>query len=359
MGTNGPSQRYREEPAAIVGGRPTEPRKRSDHRFVGPDHSVIHPGIFPFNERAEAIATMEEWLAFDWRAGWGRDDFEDEVDPQQRFPERWADASQREDAREILDQNLERLAAMSDARRELLRRGYRLGAVEIEPGRRHVEVSVRVESGTDGHNVPTGFTAERLVWLHTRVVDAEGRVLFVSGDLDPNGDLRDGHSRYVRAGAAPHDDALFSLQTRFVLRNLREGEREEVLAVNQAPDPLPFVRPDPIPNFISGGPAGTRLHKKGIEPGGHRDHRYRIPHEALRAGVPPLRLEVELKAGMVPVNLIAAIAPAGFDYGMSAAEVARGVVAGHQLLWSRTLELPPLPETASGSAAGPGPVSSP
>jgi hypothetical protein len=331
---------YREASAAVVGGRPTLPRKRTDHRFVGPDYSVIHPGLFPFNARAEALATRREWLSFDWRAGWGTPAFEDRVDPAHAFPARWTEMIDREDARSILDENRQSLRAMSAARLELLRKGYRLGALEIEAGQRGFDVRVRVLNGTNGHNVPTGFVAERLVWLHTRVLDSEDRVLFESGDLDPNGDLRDGHSRYVRAGALDHDDALFTLQSRFVLRNLREGEREEVLAVNHARDPLPFLRPDPTPNFVNGGPAGIRLHKKGIEPGGQREHVYRISRERLAGGKPPLRIEVELKAGMVPVNLVAEIMTVGFDYGMSAAEVARGVVDGHQVLWTVSRELP-------------------
>ena len=326
---------YRQEPAAVVGGRPTAPRKRTDHRFVGPDHSIVHPGIFPFNERAKALATQEEWLDFDHAAGWGTDAFEDEVGFEVEFPERWADPIDRYDAREILDENQARLDAMAEARRQLLRKGYVLGPVDVRREDDSMAIDVRVENGTDGHNVPTGFTAERIVWLHTRVTDATGRVVYQSGDLDPNGDLRDGHSLYVRTGKADLDADLFTLQSRFVLRNLRDGEREEVLAVNHAPDPLPFVRPDPRPNFVNGGPAGVRLHKKGIEPGGHRDHRYRIPAEALAQGVAPYRVVVELKAGMVPVNLVAEIQDVGFDYGMSAAEVAKGVVDGHQVLWSK------------------------
>jgi hypothetical protein len=43
---------------------------------------------------------------------------------------------------------------------------------------------------------------------------------------------------------------------------------------------------------------------------------------------------------MVPVNLVAEIMTVGFDYGMSAAEVARGVVDGHQVLWTVSRELP-------------------
>lgn len=330
---------YREAPAAIVGGQPTRPRKRTDHRFVGPDYSVIHPGLFPFNERAERLASMEEWIAFDWRAGWGTDAFEDAVGFADGFPARWSEAADRYDAREILDENLERLDEMAAARRALLRKGYLLGTLEAEVRRSSIDIHVSVSNGTDGHNVPTGFTAERLVWLHATLRDATGRVLFESGDLDPNGDVRDGHSRYVRAGRLPHDDDLFTLQSRFVLQNLREGEREEVLAVNRAIDPLPFVRPDPNPNFVNGGPAAVRVHKKAIAPGGRRDHVYRIERSLWADAAYPLRVDVELKAAMVPVNLVAEIMGVGFDYGMSAAEVARGVVAGHQVLWTRSIEI--------------------
>ncbi|MFT5043031.1 MAG: hypothetical protein ACI8TX_004028, partial [Hyphomicrobiaceae bacterium] len=331
---------YRLEPAAIVAGTPTRPRKRTDHRFVGPDHSVIHPGLFPFSEATEELATMAEWIEFDWKAGWGTDEFEDEPGFDHPFPKRWAESVDRYDAREAIDDNLERLRAMADARRDLLRHGYHLGELSVRATDGHIDIDVPVSNATTGHNVPTGFIAERVVWLHAVVRDKAGAVLWESGDLDPNGDLRDGHSRYVRAGKIEVDRDLFTLQSRFVLRNLREGEREEVLAVNHATDPLPFVRPDPFPNFLNGGPAGARIHKKGIEPGGERVHLYRIDNQLLAKGEPPYRLTVELKAGMVPVNLVAEIMGVGFDYGMSAAEVARGVVDGHQVLWAREAVLP-------------------
>ena len=43
---------------------------------------------------------------------------------------------------------------------------------------------------------------------------------------------------------------------------------------------------------------------------------------------------------MVPVNLIAEIQHVGFDYGMSAKEVAENVVAGHLVLWERQMGIP-------------------
>ena len=100
-----------------------------------------------------------------------------------------------------------------------------------------------MRSGTNGHNVPTGFDAERLLWLFVQVRDAHGKLIKQSGDLDPNGDLRDLHSAYVHNHELPLDKELFSLQSRFLTRNVRGGEREQVLAVNYSPSPLPFLRP--------------------------------------------------------------------------------------------------------------------
>ena len=57
-----------------------------------------------------------------------------------------------------------------------------------------------VSSGTDGHGVPTGFDAERLIFLQVTVKDSKGNTVYVSGDRDPNGDVRDAHSLYVHNG---------------------------------------------------------------------------------------------------------------------------------------------------------------
>ena len=51
-------------------------RKKSNHIFYGPNYSIAHPGVFPFHLKANRW-TMDEWLAFDWRAGWGTEEFED------------------------------------------------------------------------------------------------------------------------------------------------------------------------------------------------------------------------------------------------------------------------------------------
>ena len=58
-------------PAAKVGNVSTPPRNATNHMIIGPDYSIIHPGIYPHNVRAiheengpadEGLATMREWL---------------------------------------------------------------------------------------------------------------------------------------------------------------------------------------------------------------------------------------------------------------------------------------------------------
>jgi hypothetical protein len=332
---------YDEAPAAVVGGVPTQRRRRTNHMFAGPDYSVIHPGIFPHNVAAQALATMHEWLQFDVAAGWGTDEFEQGQKTDASFPDRWRTADDRYEARSIIENNVALLEELREQRLALLRAGYRLGEIDVtSSGPRRLSFSVTVANGTDGHNVPTGFDAERLVWLHVVVSDASNRIVFESGDLDPNGDVRDTHSVYVHNGELPLDRQLFSLQSRFLTRMLRGGEREQVLAVNYSPDPLPFVRPSTSSAILTGRPVGARKHRQTLAPGREIDADYEVDRNALRDANGALTITVRLKAAMVPVNLVHEIQDVGFDYSMSPRSIADGVVAGHLVLWERTTTLP-------------------
>ncbi|MDJ0944875.1 MAG: multiheme c-type cytochrome [Kiloniellales bacterium] len=328
---------YAHGPAAEVGGVETKPRKLTDHTFAGPDYSVIHPGIFPHNSDAQKLATLEDWLKFDVEAGWGTDAFEDTVSDDQVFPERWEAPDDRYDAREILDVQFARLATARKKRLELLRNGYMLGDIVIEDADSDgLDFSVEVKNITDGHNVPTGFTGERLVWLEVTVFDAEGKVLFQSGDRDPNGDVRDLHSLYVHNGELPLDDYLFNLQSRFVVTQGRGGEREAVIPIPFTVTALPIVRPSTLSLILTGEPPTERNHRKGIEPLGNRWADYSVDGDAL-TGKGPYRATVKLNAQMIPVNLIAAVERVGFDYNMSARELADAVVAGAETLWEKEI----------------------
>ncbi len=195
---------------------------------------------------------------------------------------------------------------------------------------------MEVKSVTEGHNVPTGFTGERLIWLHVIVTDREGTVIFTSGDLDPNGDLRDQESQYVHSGELPLDGQLFNLQSRFVVTNVRGTERLRVIPIPYPVTALPRVLPTTVSLILTGEPLTERNHKKGIEPLGHRWAKYRINKSAL-TGNSPYTAAIELKSAMVPANLVHAIQDVGFDYGMSAREVADAVRDGHVILWERTV----------------------
>ena len=137
----------------------------------------------------------------------------------------------------------------------------------------------------------------------------------------------------------PEDDQLFSLQSKFIVRMNRGGEREQVLALNFSPDPLPFLRPSTSSTILTGRPLGARKHKQNIEPLGERTASYEVDGSALASAKGPLDVNVKLIAGMVPVNLVAEIQEVGFDYGMSPKEIAEGVVAGHRVLWEKDVEV--------------------
>jgi hypothetical protein len=330
---------YHEGPAALVGGKPTRTRKITSHFFAGPDYSIVHPGIFPHNGEAQELATMAEWLKFDHKAGWGTDEFEDKVAEGDKFPARWESVDDRYDAREILNVQFERLEWARGKRLEVLRNGYHLGEVVVQKrDSGGIKFKVKVENLTDGHNVPTGFTGERLVWLHVVVKDSTGQVVFESGDLDPNQDVRDHESSYVSDGELPLDTQLFDLRSRFVVQNIRGTVRERIIPIPYPVVTIPFVRPSIQSLILTGEPTTERVHRRGIEPLGHRWAKYKIKGKAL-TGKGPYKALVEFKAAMAPANLIGAIQGRGFDYGMSAREVVDGVAAGHEILYKKEITI--------------------
>lgn len=328
---------YDEGPAAVVGDVPTKPRKLTNHMFAGPDYSVIHPGIFPHNAEAQQLATLEQWLLFDFEAGWGTDEFEDTVTDDSVFPEFWQSVDNRYDAREILDVQFERLALIREKRLELLRNGYAIGDIVTKRADRGgITFKVEVKNITDGHNVPTGFTGERLVWLRVTVTDSQGKVVLISGDTDPNGDVRDNESSYVHAGELHLDKQLFSLQSRFLVQNIRGGERERTVTIPYSTTSLPFLRPTRLSLILTGESTVERNHRKGIEPLGHRWAKYQVDADAL-TGKGPYQATIELLAQMFPINLITTIQVVGFDYNLSPRAVADAVVAGREVLVKRTV----------------------
>lgn len=54
------------------------------------------------------------------------------------------------------------------------------------------EIRVKVLNTGAGHYLPTGLTEVRQMWLDFKVRDSRNRVIFRSGDLDENGNIRSG-----------------------------------------------------------------------------------------------------------------------------------------------------------------------
>lgn len=324
---------YAKGPAAVVGDEPTMPRKLTNHMFAGPEYSVIHPGLFPHNAQAKEMATMQEWLQYDYKAGWGTDEFEDNVPEGYKFPKRWASIDDRYDARDIINDQQKLLKEYFKVGTTVLKAAYKLGKFEVvENDKKGLKFKIQFKNATKGHNAPTGFIGERMVFLRTTVTDSNGKVLLKSGDLDPNGDVRDSHSAYVHDGKIAHDDQLFSLQSLFLTRMIRGGEREQILPVNYSPDPLPFIRPSTNATILTGRPVGARIHRKGIRPLDYRWAKYHVDADALKGSKPPYKVDIKIIAGMIPINLVNIINVGGYDYGMTKEEVAKNVVAGHRVL---------------------------
>ncbi len=312
------------------------PRRKTNHRFAGPDHSVIHPGLYPQNSDVAAFATMREWLTFDYQAGWGTDKFEEEEEPARvtaghgtLFPKRWENIDERYGARELLDGQFALLEEYHQERVQVLTAGYGLGEHRVDRAAagRGLDFAVEVKNLTDGHSVPTGFIAERLVFVQVEVRDPEGQVVYVSGDLDPNFDVRNLHSLYVHNRELSLDRDLFSLQSPFITRMERGGEREQVLAVNFSPSPLPFLRPSTFSATLTGAPGGARIQRKKLPALGSRWAEYSVGKKKL-TGAGTYSVNARLIGAMVPVNLVNEIKDVGFDYGMSAHQVALGVRFG-------------------------------
>ena len=152
-------------PIAVVEGLELPDRPLSSHRFVGPDYSLLD--TFPFAEDPEASAVAQE---------------------------------------EMLGQI-----------QTLLSNAVHILDASLTEGEDAAVLSVVVESLTPGHNVPTGFTSERQLWVSVTVTDGEETV-YRSGDLDTWGDLRDPLSLDVMSGEAELDHDLVNFQSLNLLR---------------------------------------------------------------------------------------------------------------------------------------------
>jgi nitrate/TMAO reductase-like tetraheme cytochrome c subunit len=294
-------------PAAVVNGLTVDAkRKHSNHAFYGPGYSIAHPGIFPQNPDADRWS-VNDWLQFDWRNGWGTDDFEDRLangEFEYHFPEVWANADDRYDAREVIDANLKKLAYKTDLRRQVMENGSKINGPYFDKPRgvgQPLVFRYEVCNINRGHNMPSGsLGAQPQLWLNVVLIGPDGQRLWESGYQDSLGDLADIHSEDVLNRRLPFDRQLFNLQTKFLVTNVKGTDREFPLPVNFDVDQLPFIRPGQQPISVMNHPPLIRMEAHSISPLGSRDAQYRVPaHLLSQPGM--YRLSVRLRSRAEPL----------------------------------------------------------
>lgn len=358
----GANEGYPRGHVAEYKGKKSPEKTITNHTFAGPDFSVVDPTIFPHNKEKTDLNnkfgwTDWEWMKFDFLAGWGTDKFEEEEASRAaagkgtNFDKPWDNERLRRRAAEVVQQNYNALYEYDLLRKEVMQNGLAFGEFSVDKGwlTGNFEITGKVHNLTDGHDVPTGFIAERPFWVAIQVRDKKGNLVFESGKTDPNGDYLDHHSAFVHYGhdKFPRDKYLFNLQSFFTLRNEAGSSREEILSINYSGTTIPFVRPAPFSVQLAGRPRGSRIHHRSLPALAARKASYVFDDAGLE-GKGPFSVTAEIKVGMVPPNLLKEIRrtrykatvkvkdkesgkmvekevwkKVAFDYRMSAAEIGR------------------------------------
>lgn len=285
----GRAEGYATGPAAKIGKEAINPtRKHSNHAFYGPGYPIAHPGVFPHNENAEKWS-MEDWLKFDYRAKWGSEEFEAAFSAgkvKANFPPVWSDASDRASAWEVVQENLEALNKKKELRAQVMENGSKIDGPFFQSSLKAgqpLAFSYRVTNTNSGHNLPSGsLGAQPELWMNVALIGPDGKRLWESGYVDSNGDFADLHSLDVRAGKLPHDDQVWSLQTKFLTTNVKGTEREMYLPVNFDVDQLPFLRPPTQPVTVMNHPPFVRMEQRSIPPLGNRDANFKVPADLIK-----------------------------------------------------------------------------
>ena len=285
----GKPEGYATAPSAVVGGKEINPgRKHANHRFIGPGYSIAHPGIFPHNTKAQAFG-IKDWLQFDWRAGWGTTEFEDKVSDGEikiDFPKRWADPLDREDARQIIEENLAKLDERDKIRKQVMENSSRVDGPYIKGDTKvgkDLAFSYKIKNTNTGHNLPSGsLGAQPQLWVNVALVDPNGKNIWESGYVDSNGDMANLHSLDVAAGRIKTDQQLVHFQTMFLTTNVKGTDREMYLPVNFDIDPLPHLRPPGVPTTVLNHPPLVRMENRSLTPLGQKVVDYRVPGNLIK-----------------------------------------------------------------------------
>ena len=293
-------------PIAEVSGKAyRHDRKHFNHIFHGPGYPIAHPGLFPHNDKSLRW-TAEQWLEFDWRAGWGTEDFERQLagaNLKPNFPPAWQSSQDRRDARKVVAANQQLIAIKRQSAQETLANGSAIeGPFFDQMPRSGRDLSFRfiVHNISEGHNMPSGsLGAQPQLWLNAVLIGPDGQRVWESGDLDAWGDLRDVQSVEVTSRRVDPDLQLFNLQTKFLITNVKGTEREMPLPVNVDIDPLPFFRPGNVPYTVLNHPPFIRMEAHSIPPIDSRQAHYRVPGELVRQRG-RYRLSVRLRSRVEP-----------------------------------------------------------
>ena len=298
---------YAQGPGAIIRGKVTPTRKHSNHSFLGPGYPIVHPGIFPHNPEAKSFS-VEAWLKFDYRSGWGSDEFEAQIASGQKdinFPEEWKDTDSRGFAYQIVQQNLQTLKQRMTDRVKMFEHSVKLDGPFFEESQlktyRTMNFKYTVKNLNTGHNLPSGsLGAQPELWLNVVLTGPNGERVWESGYVDSNGDMCDLHSQDVLDGKLPHDDQLFNLQTKFLVTNLKGTDREAYLPVNIDLDQLPMIRPAPVPSTVMNHPPFARMEGRSIPPLKTREAQYSVPAGLLKTSG-KYKLSVRMRSRSEPI----------------------------------------------------------
>lgn len=263
-------------------------RKHANHVFYGPGYSIAHPGIFPHNPDARRWS-IRDWLQFDYRNGWGTEEFEQLVESGQiraQFPPVWQEVDDRYDAREILDDNLKKLSEKAMLRQQLMENGSHVDGPYFDSHRQRgqdLKFHYVITNTNEGHNLPSGsLGAQPQLWANVVLVGPHGNRLWESGYTDRWGDVADIHSVEVRNKRIPYDWQLFNLQTMFLITGAKGTDREFFLPVNVDIDQLPFLRPGAQPISVINHPPFIRMEGRSLAPLGSRKVPYKVPGHLMR-----------------------------------------------------------------------------
>ena len=281
-------------------------RKHANHTFYGPGYSIAHPGVFPFNIDANRW-TMQQWLQFDWRAGWGTEEFEEQLEDGKvsaSFPEIWAEADDRYDARDVIDDNLKKLDKKKISRMQVMENGSHVDGpffdTQLTRGQ-DLKFHYVMTNRNEGHNLPSGsLGAQPQLWANVVLVGPRGQRLWESGYTDRWGDVADIHSTEVQAKRISFDWQLFNLQTMFLITGAKGTDREFYLPVNFDIDQLPYLRPGAQPISVLNHPPFIRMEGRSLPALGSRNIPYKVPAE-LMCEPGHYRLSFRLRSRLEPI----------------------------------------------------------